>query len=499
MSDKKKFSPYFYNPISYAGVLLAVLVFIIEAFLFAIDFFAHGENLYLGMLTYVALPPVLLFGLLLIPFGAWRRRRQVRKGVRPLHPEPIRIDPSIPAHRNAILVFVVGTSVLLIMSLIGAYKAFQYTESVEFCGLMCHQVMKPEHTAYLNSPHGRVKCVECHIGSGADWYVRSKLSGTRQIFRTILNSYEKPIQTPVANLRPAPETCGECHWPGKFYSTKDFRRTYFLTEGDPKRWQVRMLLNVGGGEKDAYGVHAHMNVDHDIYYAAEDAKRQKITWVKSVSKDGSETVYTTPDSKFKDTPPAPAQIRKMDCIDCHNRPTHQYAAPYRLVNEGLRKGYLDETLPDIKAKASALLEKEYKTEAEALEAIPAALAEYYRTKHPDVFASKRDAIERSAKYLQEVFAKNMFPEMKARWDRFPDNIGHLVTPGCFRCHDGEHRDTSGSKVITRDCKSCHLIIEQGPEGSLERNLDGVEFKHPLDDDNGWKEMLCSDCHTGANP
>lgn len=498
MKGKKSFSPYFYNPITYAGVLLALLIFVVEAFLFAVDFFAHGSNLYLGMLTYVALPPFLFLGLAMIPLGALWKRRRVLRGEVSLHPKPFHLDLSVASHRNAILVFFVGTSVLVIMSLVGAYKGFQYTESTEFCGTLCHQVMKPEHTAYLKSPHGRVKCVDCHIGEGADWYVRSKLSGARQVFRTIIDSYDKPIKTPVHNLRPAQETCEQCHWPGKFFATKDFRRTYFLTDGPDPKWHLRMLLNVGGGEGAAYGVHAHMNVDHDIYYAAEDDKRQKITWVKSVDRSGRETVYVAPGSKYAQTGPPSAEIRKMDCIDCHNRPTHQYAAPYRLVNDLLSKGQLDASLPDIKAKAVELLAREYDTEAQALTSIRADLEAYYHAKHPDVYEKKRESIGRGAEALQQVFSQNVFPEMKTRWDRFPDNIGHLVSDGCFRCHDGEHRSETGA-VITKDCKSCHLIVEQGPEGAVERSLDGVEFRHPVDDDNGWKEANCTACHTGASP
>ncbi len=496
---KNRFSAYFYNPVSYLGAFLALLVFVVECFLFAIDFFAHGQNLYLGLLTYVFLPPFLIAGLLLIPAGALWKRRRVRLGVTPLEPRPLHIDLLQAHHRNMLFVFVTGTLVLVLMTFAGAYKAFQYTESVQFCGLLCHQVMKPEHTAYLHSPHSRVRCVACHIGEGADWYVRSKLSGARQVVRTITDTYKKPIDTPVRNLRPAEETCEQCHWPGKLYSTFDLKRTYFLTEGDERRWHLRMLLNVGGGKNDAHGVHAHMNVDRDIYYAAEDERRQKITWVKSVDKDGTETVYVSPGSKWKESPPPPEAVRKMDCIDCHNRPTHQFTPPSRLVNEGLAAGRLDPSLPQIKEKALSLLAADYGTEDEAKREIPARLAAFYEKEHPETAREKAGSIRGSADYLNEVFARNMFPEMKARWDVFPDNIGHLSAPGCFRCHDGEHRSAAQDRVITRDCAACHLIVEQGPAGAVEKDLDGLPFRHPLDDDNGWRDMNCNDCHTGAGP
>ncbi len=493
---KKKFSPFFYNWITYAGVWLAFFIFLIEAFLFIIDFFAHGHNLYLGLLTYLLLPPFLIIGLVLIPVGALLKRYRVRHGLTQMEPKPLVINPSIPTHRNAIFVFMMGTFIVVAMTLVGAYKAFHYTESVKFCGVLCHEVMSPEFTTYSKSPHGRVKCVDCHIGAGADWYVRSKISGSRQVLKTWTHSYEKPIETPVHDLRPAEETCKQCHFPGKYFSTMDFRRSYFLRTADNQRWDMRMLLNVGAGEKQGYGVHAHMNVDHDITYAAEDKRRQKITWVKSVDKEGRETIYTVPGSKYEKDPPSPEVIRRMDCIDCHNRPTHQFLAPVRLINESLTDGSLDATLPFIKKKSVELLSKDYASQKNGARSIREGLIDFYRTQHAEVFAAKFESVEHSADRLAELYSKNIFPEMKVRWDTHPDNIGHLVSDGCFRCHGGEHRSTAG-KVITRDCKSCHLIIEQGPAGAVEKNIDGLEFRHP-DGGEEWKEMNCSDCHTGGD-
>jgi hypothetical protein len=490
---KKKFSPLFYNWLTYFGVWLAFFVFLIEVFLFIIDFFAHGHNLYLGLLTYLILPPFLVVGLMLIPAGALIKRYRVHRGLTQMEPKPLVINPSITTHRNAIFVFMTSTFILIVMSLVGAYKAFHFTESVQFCGLLCHQVMRPEFTAYSKSPHGRVKCVECHIGAGADWYVRSKISGGRQVLRVLTNSYEKPIHTPVQSLRPAEETCKQCHFPGKYFSTMDFRRSYFSEGEDNARWEMRMLLNVGAGEKQGYGVHAHMNVDHDISYAAEDTRRQKITWVKSVDKEGRENVYTAPGSKYEKKPPLPGEIRQMDCIDCHNRPTHQFLAPYRLVNESLTEGRLDAALPFIKKKSMELLSKNYASQKDGMDSIRKEFADFYRKEHSEVFAEKSQSIERSADYLAGLYSKNMFPEMKVRWDTHPDNIGHLVSDGCFRCHDGEHRSLEG-KVISRDCKSCHTLVEQGPAGQTEKNLDGLEFKHP-DGSEDWKETNCTICHS----
>ncbi len=493
MTQKRKFAAYFYNPVTYVGACVALLFFISEVFLFAIDLTSHGRNLYLGLLTYILLPVFLILGLIMIPVGALWEKRRIAQGKSPLEFKKFRIDLSISHHRNMVMVFLIGTAILVMMTFAGLYKGFQYTESVEFCGVLCHKVMNPEYQTYLHSPHANVKCVECHIGSGADWYLHSKLAGARQALKAVTNTYKAPIETPVRDLRPANEICLECHSPGKKFSTYDFNRTYFLT-GSEEPWKIRMHLNVGGGGDKSHGVHAHMNIEHDIYYAAEDAERQKLTWVKSVDKAGKETVYIAPGSKWSDAPPKPSEIRKMDCIDCHNRPTHRFQAPYRIINQAMQAGEIDPAVPEVKEQALEALSGKYDKDAQALAAIGGKLRDYYKKKHADFYAANPAAVDRSIEKIKDLYAHNMFPEMKVRWDTHPDNIGHFVSAGCFRCHDGLH-ESAQKKVITQDCNACHLIVEQGPVGKTEKNLDGLEFKHPTEDD--WQGASCTDCHTGG--
>ncbi len=493
--EKLPFSRYFYNWVTYLGVFMALCVFFAECFLFALDFFSHQGDLYLGIFTYCLLPPFLILGLLLIPLGALRKRRRVEKGLSVLTPKILKIDPSIPSHRNAVMVFLIGTFILILMSAIGAYKAFVYTESVEFCGTMCHQVMAPEHTTYQHSPHAQVKCVSCHIGEGADWYMRSKISGARQVLKTLTNTYEKPVKTPVHTLRPAEDTCLKCHWPGRYFSSVDNTRSYYLNDEANTRWDIRMLMKIGGGHGASEGIHSHMNIDHDIYYAAEDEKREKISWVKAVDKSGKETFYVSPQSKWKDTQPPAEAIRHMDCIDCHNRPTHQYNAPYHLINDALSAGKMDSSIPKIKEKAMEILSKEYTSNKEAAEAIENDLKEYYRKNFPDYYTANEAKIAQTGQTLRFMFSQNMFPDMKTRWDTHPDHIGHLNSSGCFRCHDDQHKSIDG-RSITRDCNACHTIVEQGKPGEMEKDLAGLEFKHP-DGSEDWKDADCVDCHTGG--
>ncbi|MBF0121848.1 MAG: NapC/NirT family cytochrome c [Candidatus Omnitrophica bacterium] len=494
---RKLFSEYFYNNISYLGAALAIVVFVIECILFGMEFLSAGANSYLSLFTYVMLPPILIFGLFLIPLGAFYKKRDIRLGRTSDAPATLVIDLNNPSHRNAGIVFIVGTTILLVMTAIGSYKAFNYTESVVFCGTTCHGIMKPEYTAYMKSPHARVKCVDCHIGSGAGWYVHSKLSGARQVLKTFLNDYARPIPVPVQDLRPAKDTCEECHWPGKSFGAIELERSYFSGEAkENSRWNVRMLMHVSGKEQGNYGIHAHMNNDNAIYYVADDEKRQKISWVKSVNKKGEETIYTTKDSEHNKNVPSEEKIRKMDCIDCHSRPSHHYEAPMPLVNRAIAEGKINSDIPFIKAKAVEVLAKKYTTEEQAVSDIRSKLLAYYKDKQSAYYVSHEKEIHDSIEQVVVLFKNNIFPEMKVRWDEYPDNIGHMISLGCFRCHDGEHSTTSG-KAITRDCGVCHAIIEQGPAGNTEKSVDGLPFQHPFNGDESWKEMKCSDCHSGA--
>ena len=211
--------------ISFIGTIIAYIsLFLIAAFAF-IGWVYDDSSSYLGLFIFIIIPGFLIIGLLMIPIGMSieRKRRKKRELEYVKQGWPV-IDMNVKKYRNAIFLFAVGTIILFILSGIGSYEAFHYTESNEFCGTLCHEVMEPEHVAYQNSTHSRVRCVDCHVGSGADWYVRSKLSGLRQVYGVLTNDFNRPIETPIHNLRPARETCEKCHWPEKFYA-RSFRQS----------------------------------------------------------------------------------------------------------------------------------------------------------------------------------------------------------------------------------------------------------------------------------
>jgi nitrate/TMAO reductase-like tetraheme cytochrome c subunit len=417
------------------------------------------------------------------------RHRQIVRTSGPM--PPLRIDLTRPRDRRLFGAFLAVSVVFLLISAIGSYQTYHFTESVQFCGQACHGVMQPELVTYLHGPHARVACAECHIGKGAAWYVRSKLSGTYQVYATIANKYPRPILTPIQNLRPAQETCEECHWPQKFVGSLERTFSYFLQDETNTPFTVRMLMNVGGGDPThgpEGGIHWHMNVRNKIEYVA-DEKRQKIPYVRMTDSQGVVTEFRSP--RFTNQVDE-AEVRVMDCMDCHNRPAHRYQTPNAAVNLALALGRLDRGLPYLKTNALYLLTRNYTNQTQALQSVATGLAECYPTdKFPTFQASVRGAITA----VQQIYTNNFFPEMKATWKDYPDNIGHKDWPGCFRCHDGAHKTANGKRTIkANDCNACHTILAQGAGSELDQlSPKGPKFNHPGDPVDG----ACNDCHSGG--
>ena len=489
-----------HNWISLIGATIAVVSFFMIIFLFTITTILFQEATYIGLVIYILLPAVMAVGLLLIPIGMFISRK---KKASPNAPWP-KIDLNDPKYRNAFMIFTIGSTIYFFASALGSYQAFHYTESVQFCGEICHKVMKPEYTAYQNSAHARVACVECHVGAGADWYVRSKLSGLYQVYAVMADVYPRPIPTPVHNLRPARETCEECHWPEKFYSQKLRMERHYLSDQENTPWDIHLLMKIGSehpaqGLKE--GIHWHINPDTKIEYIATDERYQDIPWVRYTNlKTGKTVVYQDEDEPLDENQIAKAKIHTMDCMDCHNRPSHSYKPPALFVNEAMTAGIMPSNLPDIKSVSMDICGEEMTTADSAKQYIRTTIKEYYADKYSDIIKEKPALIEQAITGLQQVYMQNIFPEMKVRWDAYPNNIGHLEFNGCFRCHNGLHSSEDGS-VIQKDCNLCHTIVAQGNMKNKDVAVisSELEFKHPVDIDEAWKDMLCTECHTGLNP
>jgi hypothetical protein len=451
------------HPVGLVGVAVTTASAILILTLFVLQGFGMQGGPYVGILAYLLLPAIFVAGLLLIPIGLrLDRRRQARARAegKEVAGFPI-IDLNSDQTRRIFLVTLALTVLNIVILALATYEGVHVLESTEFCGTACHSVMAPEYTAYQRSPHSRVGCVECHIGPGADWFVKSKMSGAWQVVSATFDLYPRPIPTPVENLRPSRETCEQCHWPAKFVG--DRLRVIEKHEEDEANTQLStvLLMRVGGVRPTgSNGIHWHIDPSIAIRYRS-DPTREVIHDVEMSLADGTVKSYAPADQPEGEM----AEWRLMDCVDCHNRPTHVYRTPEREVDLALSHGRLPADLPYLRREAVAALSTEYPSHAEAHSGIAAQIQTFFSESYPEVAAQRQAEIAEAAKHLGDLYASNVFPQMKVTWGTYPDHIGHENSPGCFRCHDDEH-ETAEGETISQDCETCHFILawdEEDPE------------------------------------
>ncbi len=429
---------------------------------------------YAGIVFILILPGIFVAGLVLIPVGGvWQRRKLRMAGqLPPVYPK---IDLGQPVLRRAIS-WVLGLTMLNVGIMgMASYRGVEYMDSVQFCGQTCHTVMTPEFTAYQNSPHQRVACVQCHIGPGAPWFVRSKLSGVRQVFAVTFRTYSRPIPSPVQHLRPARETCEQCHWPEKFTGDKFKVRTKYSEDEKNTPLTTVLVLKIGGHSwQGAVGIHGrHLDTSERIRYVSTDGRRQVIPRVSYVEEDGRTVEYVSNEVQVTPDQVAHGERRTMDCVDCHNRPTHAFQMPERAVDQEMAEGRISVQLPYIKKKAVELLRAEYPDRETARLHISAAITDFYRTGYAEIYREHRALVEQASQQVAAVYLRNVFPQMKVTWGTHPNNLGHEDFLGCFRCHDGNHTSADG-RAITNDCNACHTILAM--EDPNPKILSGLSLK-----------------------
>ncbi|NOZ35991.1 MAG: cytochrome C [Chlorobi bacterium] len=490
----------FYNTTSFFGSLIAGFTFLLIVFLFVITTFFTQSGNYLGLITFILLPGIFIIGLLMIPLGMiLKNKREKKTGI--IENKWKVIDLNKTSTRNAMIVFVIGSFIILFASSIGSYKAFHYTESVKFCGQLCHKVMNPEYTAYLQSPHARVKCVECHVGEGADWYVKSKLSGLYQVYSVIFDKYSKPIPTPISNLRPARETCEKCHWPDKFYPNKLVTIRSYITDTVNSECDITLKMKISSGISalgHAEGIHWHINPNVKIEYISKSNHKDTIPWVKYTNLEtGKVTVFQDVNEPLAPEEMLHLQTSEMDCMDCHNRPSHSFKSPSDYVDDGINKGIIPKDLKFIKQISMQVLTVRTSTTDSSLNYIKDNITSFYKDKHPDIYKTQKSSIDKAITGIQNEFSKNSFPEMNVYNTSYANHIGHQQTKGCFRCHSGNMAAEDGT-IIRNDCNLCHSIVAEKIENKFSYDVpvdSSLEFVHPVDIDKAWKEMSCSECHS----
>lgn len=447
---------YLRHPLSLFGIWLTTVSAVMFLVVFVVELLGMQTNPYIGIVFFLVLPGLFVLGLLLIPLGVWLMRRHERRG----RPEGIEwpvVDLNVPHTRFVVMALAGATLVNIVVLSLAAYRGVEYMDSVSFCGQVCHTVMEPEYTAYQHGPHARVACVHCHIGPGAPWFVKSKLSGTRQLFAVALHTYPTPIPSPVENLRPARETCEQCHWPEKFTGDR-VRQAFEYADDEANTETVTTLrLHVGSGQQrlGATGIHWHMAPSTRVTYITTDPKRQVIPYVRVEDERGRVVEYRT--EGVTDEELAKGEQRLMDCMDCHNRPSHRFdPTAEAAVADAMSHGAIPKDLPYIYREAVEALQVKEPAADVAAARIAKRLTTFYRSNYPAVWAERRSDVETAIRTIQGIYARNVFPRMNVTWGTYPNNIGHLHTPGCFRCHDDSHRSADG-RVIGQDCATCHTI------------------------------------------
>ncbi|GAB4337925.1 MAG: NapC/NirT family cytochrome c [Desulfobulbaceae bacterium] len=452
------------TPLGLIGVATTTISVVLMMIGLALDMLGLVDNPYFAALCYMILPGFMVLGLLVIPLACYIHSKHWMKDslAAELSDKALCIDLSNAKHRKYMIGFL-ALSVLnvAILTIIG-YEGYHFTDSPYFCGRLCHQVMAPEYTAYLRSPHAKVKCVECHIGPGVSWFVKAKISGLRQVAAVMTDDFSRPIPSPVEHLRPARDTCEECHWPDKFHG-KRIKTFYSFSNDDQENPEVQEIaLHIGGRnpKTDAFeGIHWHVSKDVKVEYKPLNRKRTAIGTVKVTLPDGVTEEYTI------DTPAEEGEgggeeleWRTMDCIDCHNRPTHVYDRLVESVDFGLLSKKIDPSLPGIREDSITVLDKDYVSREEAEELMIKTLIELQAERHgSDYIEKNEESLVQAGQYLLDTYMNNVWPAMKIDWGTYRQHLGHRDADegyGCFRCHDDEHQTKFG-KVIRQDCDLCH--------------------------------------------
>jgi nitrate/TMAO reductase-like tetraheme cytochrome c subunit len=456
------------NPLTALGFGLTTVSGITLAVFLILEAVGLIENPYVGLLGLAFLPAVFMAGLIAMPIGILLRRRKLTKGG--TLPEEIpafpRFDFNDPHIRRVTLVVVVLTVVNAILLASSTAGALGFMDSPKFCGTVCHKVMQPEYTAYQNSPHSRVKCVQCHIGPGASFMVRSKFDGLRQVYKVLTGSYAHPIASPVHTLRPARDTCEGCHWPAKHYGDKLKLIGRFAEDEKNTASFTALLLKTGGGAKNAGQQHGgihwwHIYADNRIRYLATDARRQEIAWVELTTPDGKHTEFVRESAQAPSPDRIQAGARLMDCIDCHNRPTHLFETPAKETDAVLQRQAELRALPFYKREVVKAASSAYPTHELGVAGVRDALGKFYATTYPEIAAKQGALVARGSEEAARVYDRTVFPEMNTNSKTHPTNIGHDDSPGCFRCHDGNMKSAKSGEVIPNDCDTCHGILVDG--------------------------------------
>lgn len=392
--------------------------------------------------------------------------------------------------------------ILTLFLIAGGVHGWEYSNSPQFCGTTCH-TMPPQDIVYKQSPHANVTCEECHIGrtSFANQLSR-KSQSFHELYYTVFNLYEYPIRAKA--LRPARETCETCHQPETFSDDSLRVISKYAENLENTESKTYLIMKTGGGAKrEGLGRGIHWHIVNKVEYYPMNELDQEIPYVRVYNDDGTVTEYTDVESDFDKSKLDESNLVTMDCVTCHNRVTHEFAYPEEAVNLAMQRGQISPEIPLIRKKAVEALSVKYASREQAFDAFDE-LDNYY--KNTNFYPGNGDKIKAAIQTLKDIYDRTVFHDQQVDWETHPNNLGHMNSPGCFRCHDGKHLDDK-QQAIRLECNVCHSVpVVQGEDDFVTRIeiSTGPEPESHLNPN--WISMhnqvfgpSCSACHTTDDP
>ena len=443
------------HPLAIAGALVTTVSAVVFIALFVAMLAGLFHNPYAGLVVFVAIPACFAAGLVLIPVGMRIQQRRLARDPTARAEWPI-LDFGRASVRRTGLMIAALTALNIVILLVAGYGSLHWMESPAFCGQVCHAPMHPQFTAWQQASHGRVACVECHIGEGGAALLHAKLSGVRQLVHVATNSYPRPIP-PGAQMPPGAQaqTCVGCHQPGR--ASGDHIRVIREYADDEQNSETLTVLqmHLGVSSSSKHAIHWHADPAVRVVYVSTDAERQTIPYVRVTDAKGSVKEFRTADAT--DQTIGGGSRRTMDCVDCHNVVGHPISpTAERAVDRAIAAALVSRDLPYVRREGTRLLKESYSDQDAGVRAIEHGLRRFYESQEG---RGDEQALARTVAAFQDLYRRNVFPAMKVTWGAYPDNSGHVTSNGCFRCHDGEHKARDGS-TISADCEYCHTQIER---------------------------------------
>lgn len=412
-----------------------------------------------------------------------------------------------PAHDSPRWMFILPYTVLgvlTLMLLFGGVHAWEYTNSPQFCGTVCH-TMPPQNTVYLESPHANVTCEECHIGRASFTnQLMRKSQGLKETYYQIFKLYEYPIRAKA--LRPALDTCEKCHRPETFSDDSLRVINHFANDRENTSTSTYLIMKTGGGDKrEGLGLGIHWHITNKVLYYSEDELNQEIPFIRVYNDDGAYTDYVDVDAGFDPENVDESQLKPIDCVTCHNRVTHEFMVPSESVDLSMSRGLIDPSIPLIHNKAVEALSASYETREAATAAI-ADIEEDYKRNLFDYYSQNGGKIQQAVAEIQAIYDRTVFHDQEIDWTTHPNNLGHINSPGCFRCHDGKHLNAE-NEAIRLECNLCHSVpvvagaedflttieLSRGPEPETHLNPNWISLH------NQAIGPSCSNCHDTKDP